>query len=134
MWTLGISNKYVSEYWEQHLGIWMNLESEEDYRRRRTVSSTRICLFSLLGMGVDGEERSLQEVCFSASNEAEGLDLEEREQQKRRRPSVNLPASLGSVLYVSRGWSRRAGIKQLRRRRSGGCTGDVGWSRKEGRL
>ena len=70
-------------------------------------------------MGVDGEEGSLQKVCFSAGNEAEGLDLEEQEQRKRRRPSVSLPASLGSGLYVSKGWSWRAGIKQLRRRRSG---------------
>lgn len=94
------------------------------------MHSTRICLFSLLGMGVDGEEGSLQKVCFSASNEAEGLDLEEQEQRKGRRPSVSLPASLGSVLYVSKCWSRRAGIKQLRRR-----SGDVQemWLGKERR-
>lgn len=35
---------------------------------RQTESSTRLFLFSLLGMGVDSEEKS-QKVCYSARDE-----------------------------------------------------------------
>lgn len=56
---------------------------------------TRVCLLSLLGMGVDSEETSLQKICCRARDETGGLDLEE--QKERWRSTVGRPASLAEV-------------------------------------
>lgn len=74
--------------------------------------STKILLYSLLGMRVDSEEKSPRMVCYSAANESRGLYLE---QQKWGRSTVNLPGFLvGVVCRISRDCPRDlgSGVKQ----------------------
>lgn len=58
-----------------HLGVGLGKGSEGIHKREEIECYIRICLFGLLGMGPESEEKLHQKVFYSVREETGGLDL-----------------------------------------------------------